>query len=72
MLLLVLNSALQSSISVLLMKLGFEMIWNQDAGGHYLLIPMIFMLAVASAIYNLHVLNQAMKYYSQMEVVPVY
>ena len=66
------NSALQSGISVLMMKLSFEMIWNEDAGGHYLLIPMMFMLAFASAAYNLHLLNQAMKYYSQMEVVPVY
>jgi hypothetical protein len=55
-----------------MMKLSFEMIWNNDAGGHYLLIPMMFMLAIASAIYNLHLLNQAMKFYSQMEVVPVY
>ena len=54
------------------MKLSFEMIWNEDAGGHYLLIPMMGMFAIASAIYNLHLLNHAMKYYSQMEVVPVY
>lgn len=69
---LVINSALVSSISVLLLKLGFEMIWNESKGEHYLLIPIIFVTAISNALFNLHLLNLAMKYYKQMEVVPVY
>lgn len=54
------------------MKLGFEMIWNDSKGEHYVMIPVMIMTAVCTALFNLHLLNQAMKYYKQMEAVPVY
>lgn len=72
MILLILNAALQSSISVLLLKLGFEMIWNKENGGHFILVPTMLVCAVANALYNLHLLNLAMKYFNQMEAVPIY
>lgn len=64
MVLLILNAAFQSSISVLLLKLGFEMIWNGDNGGHAAIVSTMIVCAVINALFNLHLLNQAMKYFN--------
>lgn len=72
MVLLVLASATVSGLSVVMLKLFGELIQSRDWQSYYgLMICMLCTLVVCGG-YQLHLVNQAMKYYDQMEAVPVY
>ena len=69
----VLSSALQSGISIVLVKLlstlGFS---GDDFDENKALVIFLAVIVIASASLQVHLLQYAIKYYDQMEVMPIY
>ena len=63
---------MQSSLSVVMLKLFGELIQSGSGGTHWYMMLFLVVLMVLSAIMQLHLINQAMKYYDQVEVVPIF
>ena len=71
MILLVWASSCQSSLSVVMLKLFGELIQSASAKDHVFMMLFLVVLLILSAIMQIHLLNLAMKYYDQVEVVPI-
>ena len=72
MLLMIWSAALQSSLSVVFMKLVGELVQTSEftnSGWLVFLSALMIFLFTASGV---HMLNKAMKYYEQLEVQPTY
>ena len=72
MVLIVITSALQSGVSILFLKLCTELLQSGELGVYIGLTIFCVSSALISAVVNLHMLNLAMKYYDQIEVIPIY
>ena len=72
MVLLVFASATVSGLSVVMLKLFGELIQSREWQDYYGLMLAMLCILVLCGGYQLHLVNQAMKYYDQMEAVPVY
>ena len=72
MVLLLVSSAVQSGISVVFMKLVMEIVEASAFLSNWLLVVFICSACALSMVYQMHFLNQAMKYYDQLEVIPIY
>ena len=72
MLLVIAGSALCSGVTVALLKLLGELLLSGEVTEDLLLAGLVALGAFLSAIEQLHMLNTAMKYYDQLEVMPIY
>ena len=72
MLLTILTSSLMSGVTIVMCKLLTELGQSKELGSHIVL-DLIMMVTIAfSGMTQVHMLNKAMKYYDQLEVVPIY
>ena len=72
MLLVIAGSALCSGVTVALLKLLGELLLSGEVTEDLLLAGLVALGALLSATEQLHTLNTAMKYYDQLEVMPIY
>ena len=72
MLLVLAGAALCSGVTVALLKLLGELLLSGEATKDLLLAGVVVLGAFLSAAQQLHALNTAMKYYDQLEVMPIY
>ena len=72
MLLVIAGSALCSGLTVALLKLLGELLLSGEVTEDLLLAGLVALGALLSAAEQLHTLNTAMKYYDQLEVMPIY
>jgi hypothetical protein len=66
------TSALQSGITIVMLKLFSELGQTSSISTHWLLAALMLLAIGASGAVQLHMLNLAMKYYNQIEVIPIY
>ena len=67
-----LNSALMSSVSLVNLKMLGELVQSGSARVHWPLMVLMATILVTSAMLQIHLLNMAMKFYDQLQVIPVY
>ena len=72
MVLFVWSSSVQSGICVVMLKLAGELVQSGASSNHILLIVSMILMLIVSAALQLHLVNCAMKYYDQLEAVPIY
>ena len=72
MIFLVWASSMQSSLSVVMLKLFGELIQSGSAKNHWFMMLFLVVMLVLSSSLQVHLLNLAMKYYDQVEVVPIF
>ena len=72
MLLVIAGAALCSGVTVALLKLLGELLLSGEVTTDLLLAGLVALGALLSAAQQLHTLNTAMKYYDQLEVMPIY
>ena len=72
MLLMIATAALQSGLTVALVKLLTELGESGDFLSHLLLAFCLIAAAIASGTYQVWMLNKAMKFYDQMEAMPIF
>ena len=72
MLLVIAGSALCSGLTVALLKLLGELMLSGEVTEDLLLAGLVALGALLSALMQLHTLNTAMKYFDQLEVMPIY
>jgi len=72
MILFLLCTAIMSGISMVMMKMIGELVSSDSHKEHWFLLTIMAILLSTSGLLQLHVLNMAMKFYDQLEVVPVY
>ena len=72
MVFLVWASSMQSSLSVVMLKLFGELIQSDSAGSHWYMMLFLVVLMILSSFTQIHLINMAMKYYDQVEVVPIF
>ena len=72
MLLLLVTAGLLSGMSVCFLKLIGEMIQNGEVGGHIGIFILLAVVALLSVPAMVHSLNLAMKYFDQLQVMPIF
>ena len=72
MLLVIAGSALCSGLTVALLKLLGELMLSGEVTDDMVLSGLVALGALLSALGQLHTLNTGMKYYDQLEVMPIY
>ena len=72
MLLVAATSAFQSGVTIVMLKLVTELGQTKEFRTHIGLGAFMILVVVISGTIQLHMLNLAMKYYDQLEVMPVY
>lgn len=72
MLMMILSSAIQSGMSIIFLKLLAELMQAQIFVDNLLLSFIMVAFIFVSAAFQMHMLNCAMKYYDQIEVMPIY
>lgn len=72
MLLMIATAALQSGLTVALVKLVTELGESGDFLSHLLLAFFLIAAAIASGTYQVWMINKAMKFYDQMEAMPIF
>lgn len=66
------SSSVQSGICVVMLKLAGELVQSGNGKNHIFLIFIMVIMLLMSAALQLHLVNCAMKYYDQLEAVPIY
>ena len=72
MVLFLLNSALMSSIAMTMLKMLGELVASDSAKDHIFMMIIMLCLLLTSAPLQIHLLNMSMKFYDQLEIVPIY
>ena len=72
MVLIISTSSAVSSLTIVMLKLITELIQSQDMTDHIGLTLLLIGLICVTGPGQLHLINLAMKYYDQMEVIPTY
>ena len=72
MVLFLLNSALMSSIAMTMLKMLGELVASDSAKDHIFMMIIMFCLLLIGAPLQIHLLNMSMKFYDQLEIVPIY
>ena len=65
-------SSMQSSLSVIMLKLFGELIQSGSSGTYWFLMIFLVVMMFLSSLMQIHIINLAMKYYDQVEVVPIF
>jgi hypothetical protein len=66
------TAALQSGLTILFLKLIAELAESDDLRNHLVLTCVMAVSVGISGALQLHMLNLAMKYYDQIEAIPIY
>jgi len=72
MLFMISSSSLLSGISVANIKFFGELVQSESVSENFLLIVILLVAALVVAFAQMHMLANAMKYYDQIEVQPIY
>ena len=72
MLYLLITAGLQSGLSIVFLKLTGELTQSGQAKESSLMLTFLCVMMALSAVSQTHSLNMAMKYYDQLEVMPIF
>ena len=66
------NAGLQSGLAIVFLKLTGELIQSGEALQNPIMLGLLLIVMIVSAISQTHSLNMAMKFYDQLEVMPIF
>lgn len=72
LLILLANAGVQSSIAVVFMKMFGELIQSGDYKNYVFMFILLFVALGVASLSNVHSMNLAMKYFDQMQVIPIF
>ena len=72
MLILLINSAFQSSVSIVFLKLTTELFATETVKDHIIMLFLLGICMLITMLSTVHSLNLAMKHFDQLEVMPIY